>query len=437
MRIAGNALVSPERVKTDGLTVSVTGANATAKGAVNLDKQVVDLGLAIVAADLGRLSDEMGLPRVAKSARIDAKVDGSFEDPVVAGDASVQGVNAGGRKLPELVAKFGLERGTARLDKLAGPLFGGHIEGHGTVKLWEKRASKPLKSPVVDVKLDLRDVDLGLLTQSPDLAGRLSLHADATGPLDAVSARVTVPAGTPVTLLGDAYLLGPVEVLLDTDKSGQTATIKTLQLRRKAGGSVDIHGKVALAHQDLDLDVVLDKLPLAGLPGIATSDVPVSGFASAKLHVGGRPDRPELTGNVDLADVVARGVKLGAGHLVLTPAQVGPGRLAGVAVHGRLFDRFDVDGQAALAPKGPIVHAEIAFRHVEIEPSRPSWSRSATARGIASGRVTADIDPARRSRSTSCCPSSGCRWRAPSTARTARPRSSACASRPRARCTSA
>jgi len=395
VRITGNAALAADRVKTDGLTVSVTGATATAKGSVNLERQMIDVGLGVVAADLGRLLDEMGLPPIAKSARVDAKADGSFENPRVAGDASVQGISAGGRKLPELVAKFGLERGTLRLDKLAGPVFGGHIDGRGTVQLWEKRASRPLRSPIVDLKLDLRDIDLAALAQSSDLAGRLSLHADANGPLDAVTARVTVPAGTPVTVMGDAYSLGPVEVLLNTDKSGQTATVKALHLTRKAGGTVDITGKVALAHQDLDLDVVIDKLSLTGLPGLAESDVPVSGFASAKLHVGGRPDRPQLTGDVDLAQVVVRGIKLGSGHLALSPAAVGPAGIPGVAVHGRLFDRFDVDAQAALAPKGPVVHAEIDFRHVEIEALAPELVEFGDARGIVSGRVSADIDPAR------------------------------------------
>ncbi len=404
VRIAGNAQLAPDRVKTDGLTVSVTGATATAKGSVNLERQLLDVGLAVVASDLGKLLDEMGLPPLAKSARIDAKAGGGFEDPRLAGDASVQGISAGGRKLPELVAKFGLERGTLRLEKLSGPVLGGRIEGHGTVQLWEKRASKPLRSPVVDAKLDLRDIDLGALAGSSDIGGRLSLHADATGPLDALAAQVTIPAGTPVTLLGDDYALGPVEITLETDKPGkggkgdsvnQTATIKTLQLKRKAGGAVDIHGKVALAHQDLDLDVVLDRLPLAALPGVATSDVPVSGFASAKLHVGGRPDRPELTGAVDLAQVMVRGVKLGAGHLALTPAQVGPGRLPGVAIHGRLFDRFDVDAQAALGPKGVAAHAEVDFRRVEIEALAPELATFGDARGIVSGRVSVDVDPAR------------------------------------------
>jgi hypothetical protein len=407
VKINGSALLAADRVKTDGLTVSVTGASATAKGSVNLEKQMLDLGLNVAAAELGKLLDEMGLPPLAKSARVDAKAQGSFEDPSLAGDASVQGISAGGRKLPELVAKFGLERGTLRLDKLSGPVLGGRIEGKGTVKLWEKRASKPLKSPVVDMELDLRDIDLAALAASEDLGGRLTLHADAAGPVDAIAANVTIPAGTPVTVLGDDYALGPVEITLETVKEAdkkagkkapkpeQIATIKTLKLKRKAGGAVDIQGKVALAHQDLDIDVVLDKLPLAGLPGVATSDVPVSGFASAKLHVGGRPDRPELTGDIDLAQVMVRGVKLGAGHLALTPARVGPAGLPGVAIHGRLFDRFDVDAQAALGPKGVAAHAEVDFRHVEIEALAPELVAFGDARGIISGRATVDVDPAR------------------------------------------
>ncbi len=395
VRITGNALLAADRVKTDGLTVAVTGATATAKGSVNLERQLVDVGLAVAATDLGKLLNEMGLPPLAKSARVDAKADGSFENPRVAGDASVQGLSAGGRKLPELVAKFGLEGGTLRLDKLSGPVLGGRIDGHGTVKLWEKRASKPLKSPIVDAKVDVRDIDLGLLAGSEDVGGRLSVHADATGPLDALAALVTIPAGTAIKVLGDDYALGPVEVAVATDKSGQTVTVKTLHLKRKAGGAVDVHGTVALAHQDLDLDVVLEKLPLAGLPGVASADVPVAGFASAKLHVGGRPESPQLTGDVDLTDVMVRGVKLGAGHLALSPTRVGPGHVPGVAVHGRLFDRFDVDAQAALAPKGPLVHAEIDFRHVEIEALAPELVAFGDARGIVSGRVTADIDPTR------------------------------------------
>ena len=397
VKIGGSASIAPDRIKTDGLTVAVTGATATARGSVNPERQLLELGLQVAAADLAKLLGEMGLPPLAKSAQLDIKAGGTFDNPELTGEAKVAGVNAGGHKLPELVAQFALEKGVARLDKLTGPVLGGRIDGHGTIKLWEKRASKPLRSPIVDVKLDVHDVDLSLLAGSKDVTGRVSLRAEAHGPQDALAATVRLPDATPITVLGDAYVLGPVDVELLSPPAAprQTLVVKTLHLQRKGGGVLDVRGKVGVEHQDLDLDVVLDKLPLAGLPGVADAGVPVSGSVSAKLHVGGRPDRPELGGEINLADVSVRGIRLGAGQLTLAPAPVGPNRVPGVAVHGRLFDRFDIDAQAALGPKGPHIHGELDFRRVEIEALAPELVAFGDARGIISGRVTVDIDPGR------------------------------------------
>jgi hypothetical protein len=389
IRVHGSALVSPERLRTDGITVAVTGAEATARGSVDLERQALDLGLAVVAGDLGKLLGEMGLPPLAKDARLDAHAGGTFDDPEVAGDATVRGVSAAGRRLPELVVKFGLDHGVARLDKLSGPAFGGRLDGHGTLQLWEKRASRPLRSPVLDVKLEARDLDLATLTGSSDVGGRVSLQVDAHGPLDAVDATVEVPGGTPVTLLGESYALGPVDLAL----SGKTLAIRKLHLARGAGGALDVSGQVGLEHQDLAVDVVLDKLPLAGLPGVADSGVPVEGTVSAAVHVGGRPERPQLAGNVDLAGVVARGVHLGAGHLTLAATKVGPTGAPGVAVTGRLFDRFGVDARAALGPKGPSVHGELDFRRLEIETLAPELLAFNDGRGVVSGKVAVDIEP--------------------------------------------
>src|SRR4029077_7306729 len=97
--------------------------------------------------------------------------------------------------------------------------------------------------------------------------------------------------------------------------------------------------------------------------------------------------------DVDFADVVVRGVRLGKGHLALAPAQVGPGGAPGVELHGRLFDRFDVDARAALGPKGPSVHGELDFRRVEIEALAPELLAFGDGRGVASGRVTVDLAP--------------------------------------------
>ena len=389
VRVHGSALLSPQRVKTDGLTVSVAGADATARGSVDLDRQLIDLGLTVIASDLGKLTAAMGMPRFAKDARLDAHAGGSFDDPQASGEAVVHGLGAGGRSLPQLDARFALDHGVARLDRLSGPAFGGRIEAHGTLRLWEKRASRPLRSPVVDARLEARGIDLAALAPDAGVAGRVTVSAEARGPLDALEAHVEVPAGTMITALGDSYAVGPIDVSLE----GQTLAVRTLRVARQAGGSVDVHGQVGLQHQDLDLDLTVKRLPIEGLPGVADSGVPMSGFVSAGLHVGGRPERPELAGDLDFKDVVVRGVHLGAGHLALAPARVGPSHAPGVTVHGQLFDRFDVDADVALLPKGPSVHGRVGFHRLEIQTLAPELVALGDGRGIVSGRVAIDLDP--------------------------------------------
>ena len=389
VRVRGGAELAAGRVKTGGLTVSVAGADATARGSVDLDRQLLDLALGVVAFDLGRLCGELGLPPIGKDARLNVKATGSFDDPSASGEATVHGLGVGGRTVRELGVRFGLEHGLARLDRLSGPAFGGEIEAHGSLRLWDKRASKPLRSPVVDLKLAARDIDLAALAPEAGVAGRITLAADAHGPLDALTAHVTIPAGTPIAALGAKFSIGPVNIALD----GKTLAIEALRIAHRGGGEADVHGRVGIAHQDLDLDVALSKFPLAAIPGVATSNVPVSGFVSAKLHVAGRPEQPEVAGDIDLTDVVVRGVHLGKGHLALTPATVGLKRAPGVAIHGQLFDRFDVDVDAALLPKGPSVHGRVAFRRLELHTLAPELVALGDGRSVASGRVAVDLEP--------------------------------------------
>jgi autotransporter translocation and assembly factor TamB len=397
VRVHGEAQLGADRARTSGLTVEVAGASATAKGTVDLERRLVELGLDVVAFDLGRLLGELGLPPLAKDARLSVTARGPFDDPEASGDAVVRGLSAGGRNLPELKARFGLSHGVARLDSLSGPAFGGTLHAQGQVALWERRAGRggrpgairPLDSPVVDLDLEARDLDLGLLAGSGVVAGRLTALAQAHGRLDALKAGLQVPAQTAVTVMGDAYSVGPVDVAL----ADQTLEVRALRVARKAGGALEVTGRMRMQHRDLDLDVKLAKLPIEGLPGVAEAGVPVTGLVSARVHVSGRPDRPELAGAVDLQDVVVRGTPLGNGHLVLSPAQVGTEQAPGVSVRGTLFDRFDIDAQAALTSKGPGVHAEVAFQRLALEALLPELGTFGDGRGVASGRVKVDVQP--------------------------------------------
>jgi hypothetical protein len=393
VRVRGDAQLGGDRVRTSGLVVEVSGASATAKGAVDLQRQVVELGLEVVAFDLARLLREMGLPPLAKDARLSATARGTFDHPEADGEAVMHGLTAGGRTLPELEARFGLHDGVARLDRLSGPAFGGTVSARGTLRLWEKKASKPLAAPIVDVEVKGHDLDLATLTGSSVARGRVSFEAEAQGPLDAPTGRLRVPAGTALTVLGDAFSLGPVDVALADD----AVEVRSLHVARKAGGSLDVRGRMRMAHKDLDFDVALVKLPLEGLPGVVDAGVPVTGLVSARLHVAGRPEHPELAGDIDLENVSVRGVALGSGRLALAPASVGDdaGGGPGVAVRGDLFDRFSVDAQVALASGGPLVKGQVSFQRLALETLLPELGAFGDGRGVASGRVAIDLEPGR------------------------------------------
>jgi hypothetical protein len=389
VRVHGDASVSPEALRTSGLTVSVTGAEATAKGRVDLTKQMIELGLDVVAQDLVSLLGELGLPPLAEKARVTAKAGGTFEAPEASGDAVVSGIAAGGRSLPELKAKFGLKDGVARLDSLSGPAFGGELKARGTLRLWKKRASQPLRSPEVDLEVSARDLDLATLAGTDVIGGPLSFTAEAHGPLDAPRARVRVPAGTLIAVMGAPFSVGAIDVELVKD----TLSIKELHVGRPGGGSLDVTGTVGVKRKDLDVYVTISDLPLESLPGVANAGVPVTGLLSARLHVGGRPESPELAGTIDLADVAVRDTALGPAHLTLAPALIGPRKVPGVSVSGMLFSRFNVLADAALAPAGLLAHGVVTFERVALDPLLPELVAFGDGRGMATGRVTVDVQP--------------------------------------------
>jgi TamB, inner membrane protein subunit of TAM complex len=391
IRVHGEALISPEVIRTSGITVSVAGADATAKGSVALEKQVIELGIDLAATDLARLLGDMGLPPLAKSAHVTAQARGTFEQPEASGEAVVSGIAAGGRSVPELKAKFGLKNGVARLDSLSGPAFGGDLRAQGQLRLWQKRSSRPLRSPEVDLDVVARDLDIATLAGTDVVTGRVSLTAAAHGPLSAVTVDVHVPAGTKVTALGAPYSVGPIDVGL----AGDTLEVRALHVARAGGGGVDVTGSLGLKRQDLDLFLKVNALPIESLPGVAESGVAATGLLSARLHVGGRPDSPELAGTIDLADVVVRGTTLGPGHLTLAPARVGAGTrgFSGVSVTGDLFSRLHVDAEAALTPSGPLVHGQVTFNRVALDPLLPELVAFGDGRGMATGRVTIDVQP--------------------------------------------
>ena len=387
VRVHGDASASPTRFNTSGLTVEIPGAKATATGDVNLARQTVTLGLEVLAYDLARVLSSLNLPRLGQSARVSAQLTGPLLSPSASGDAVVNGLSFGGRSVPVVTTRFGLEHGVASLDSLSGDLLGGHVDARGTVRLYERSAKRMLPNPIVDADVKVRDIDLQAAVGDPIVSGRVSLEAHAQGPTNALTATLTVPGKQAVTVAGEAFTVGPIEATLDR----RVATIRQLHLARRKGGTVDVTGTASL-DQALALDLVIDRLPLEGLPGVAEAGLDLTGKAGAKLHLGGTVAHPTVAGQVLLSGVHARGIDLGDARIDLAPDPTSTGQPA-VAVTGDLFNRLHLDAHVALKAAGPEIHAAVAFNKLILESLLPELVNLGDGRGVASGRVQVDIVP--------------------------------------------
>jgi len=403
IRLHGDAAGSSSRVKTTGLTVEIPGATATAVGEVKLSRQVVALALSLVATDLARVLESLGLPALGKSAHIAARIDGAIASPHASGDATVLGLALGGdRVLPELRAKFGLDAGLARLDAASTNFFGGSLRARGKVRLYERTTRRLLQAPIVNLELGLNEVDIGAASGSALVKGHLSLDARISGPTNHLSGTVRIPGREPIVVAGEAIRLGPVEAEL----VGQTVTIKQFRVERVAGGVLSIAGTAGVAgtgggleRTSLSLDVALDALSLTGLPMVAAAGLELKGSVGAKLHVGGTVARPLVDGVIRLVGIGAGGANLGDGQIEIRPddaAQLSGAPVGALALvtRGELFDRrFVVDARVAQEAAGFAAHVTVEFSKLVLESLVPQLVALGDGKGLASGRVQVDIEP--------------------------------------------
>jgi hypothetical protein len=138
----------------------------------------------------------LGLRPVARSPNLAGGRLGHGAVAEAHGTLVVRGVGLG--TLPpigQVDARFNLKAGTAQLESLSGDAFGGRIQAQGTAQLYRRTIRNMLKSPVVDLQFEGKQIDLGTLVADGAVKGRVDLRARAQGPVDAWTATVTLPPG--------------------------------------------------------------------------------------------------------------------------------------------------------------------------------------------------------------------------------------------------
>jgi autotransporter translocation and assembly factor TamB len=380
--VLGQARASRDAASTRGVVIKVPGATVTASGRFGLAHQVLGLGLRAVASDLPRLLATLGVPPYARSADLAVDVGGTVTAPEGKGTVTVRGIGLPG--LPPigvLAAAFSLQGGTARLDSLTADAFGGQLRARGSARLWNGTLARMLKQPVIELRLDGRQIELATLVAGGAISGRVDVQASVEGPLDAWRADVRLPPGAELVVLGQRWRLDGIELFADA----RGAEVRAARLRGPGSGRVELRGRLAYAGE-MQWDVSVVDLPLAALPGVADAGVAAEGRLSLQLAMLGTVARPQLRGVLQLRDVSLRGARLGNGTITFTPTEEG-----GVAAKGELFGRITLAGTASYSTKGARVKATAAFNDLILEQLVPEMAALGDARGRVSGNVDLEM----------------------------------------------
>jgi hypothetical protein len=303
------------------------------------------------------------------------------------GDAAARtGASGGGPAEETLVASLrSLRWEDGRLVNrgVVAQAFGGRVEADATLVL--RGPSRPGAPPAagelprMDVRVAASGIDLRRAFSSGRVAGVVGFKLAASGPLARMDARLEIPPGTTVRVLGQPYGL-PARVRASV--RGDEAVLAPFQLAAPGGGTVSVEGRMVLDRM-LDLRLAVDRHPLEALPVLSQALPALRGRFGGRLVLRGEPRAPTLAGELRLTGVALRDVALGDGRLQLRPA--GAGR---TTLEGRLFDRITVYGHLLVAPAGPEIDATVDVDHLRLDPFLSVVPALAGARLRVGGRFT-------------------------------------------------
>jgi autotransporter translocation and assembly factor TamB len=388
VHLTGQAQASSEVVSTSGLHIVVPGATAEITGKVELAKRLLDLSLRVATSDLPRVLSTMKVGPLAKSAGVAVDVTGSLDRPSAKGRIDVNDIGGGSSGIPAIAkfqTGFHLRDGTLTVESLHAGVAGGSLDGSGSAKLFEDTIAHMLATPVLDFRIDGKQLSLQELITSGVVSGRVSFTLVATGTAKKPKVHFQVPAGTTVEVLGQAWRIEGIDVEADKDQ----LAVRLCHVAGKAGGEVEIVGTIQLDRKPLAMDwhIKLRDLPIATLLASAKVDAPASGRLTVDLHVSGTLQVPKVEGTIALANVKAFGIQLGDASLALAPTADG-----GVAVNGNLFHRLNIDARGGYSAAGVHAKAALSFEHLRVEDILPELKAQGIAAAL-SGRVNLDLRP--------------------------------------------
>ena len=267
------------------------------------------------------------------------------------GAARGRGGPAAGRARPSCGwAGAKLADGVLRLPRIALAMWGGTFAAEGRIALWDPDQRNWLSPPRLDLKMQGKGIQIERLIGSGFARGAISFDAHAHGTTETLALDLTFSDSRVITVLGEKLRL-PTQASLRLDDS--TIDLGNLPLGGPGESAFITSGRIGLSGR-LALDVGVTRFPIARLPGLSGTTLPVGGSISGSVQIAGEPKAPALSGQFTLTDVTVAKTLLGGGTIAITPERHGA-----VRARGTLTDAIAIDGR--LAPKASGLEGDLTL----------------------------------------------------------------------------
>jgi hypothetical protein len=277
--------------------------------------------------------------------------------------------------------------GVLKVPRVTLGMWGGGFSAEGRVALWDPEERRWLGAPRLDLKLQATGLQIERLSGNGFAGGALTFRAHAYGTTDELALDLDFASGSAFTVLGERMRL-PARARLRLADS--QIVLADFPLGGPGDSQLICAGKIALSGR-IALDVGVREFPIARLPGLLDTTLPVAGSISGAVRIVGPPRLPALSGEVMFEDVSYAGRALGGGKIAITPQPKGA-----IRARGTLVDAIAVDGRLAPRRSGLEGDVTLTLTRLPIEPFLPALPGKVSARGLASGTAVARIAPGER-----------------------------------------
>ncbi len=385
LKIAGKIDYAPAKLLLKDLALDGDGVKVGANGTVNPKSQAIAGKLSVDSARGAAYLQRLGLPAGVKvgEAHLAGSIGGTLSRPEIDAKLRAADVSVHDRNLETAQADLELRGGTVKVSELHGAGLGGSVDGEAAIELYDEHGDLGhlLREPHLVAHLSARGADVGALAGWRDLDGRAEASFDVDGPLADPRGRAELRVPK-LSVRGDPYVDGHLQV----DLGHGHATIRALNLTRKAGGRVTGAGDVDWKNGRVDLRVAPTDFPIPAIPGVEKSPVALDGTFSGAFKLLGDWAAPQLDGLLSMVGFKFRDTLFGDGHLRALPGG------DATRIQGKFFgDKVQVDGYLTMVPKLTFV-ASIKFTDIALEKILPEMRKLAEVRGIASGEVRISLD---------------------------------------------